>query len=65
MEAPSTGVTNANIRIVNRRLIVIKGNKDRLFRRPDITSVLLVISKLVKDIVVLIPAKITDIIKIS
>jgi hypothetical protein len=65
IDAAKTGVTNANMRIVNNKLIDIKGNSDLLFRNPDITKVLLVINKLVKDIVVLTPAKITEIIKIS
>lgn len=53
------------MRIVNKRLMLMNGNNDLLFLRPDITNVLRVISKFVKDIVVLTPAKITDIIKIS
>ena len=53
------------MRIVNKRLIVINGNKDLLLRKPDEIKVRLVISKFVKDIVVLTPAKITEIIKIS
>jgi hypothetical protein len=65
MDAASTGVISANIRIVKSKLIVINGNNDLLLRRPDIVNVRLVINKLVKDIVVLIPAKITDTIKIS
>jgi hypothetical protein len=65
IDAASTGVTNASIRIVSNKLIEINGSNDRLFRKPDITNVLLVINKFVNDIVVLIPAKITEIIKIS
>lgn len=65
IDAASTGVTNASIRIVNNKLIVINGNKDLRFLKPDITKVLLVINKFVNDIVVLTPAKITDIINIS
>jgi len=38
----------------------MNGNKIRLFFRPGIDKVLLVINKLVNDIVVLTPAKITD-----
>gem|GEM_PF-6086686 len=53
------------MRIVNSKLIVINGNNDLRLRKPDITSVRLVINKLVNDIVVLAPAKITDIIRIS
>jgi len=45
--------------------MVINGNNERLLRKPDIAKVRLVINKFVKDMVVLIPAKITDIIKIS
>jgi len=47
------------MRIVKRRLIVINGSNIRLFRNPGILNVRLVINKFVKDIVVLIPAKIT------
>jgi len=43
----------------------MKGNSALRLRNPDITKVRLVISKLVNDIVVLAPAKITEIIKIS
>jgi hypothetical protein len=57
--AANTGVTKANIRIVNNKLIVIKGNNILRFLRPGILKVRLVINKLVKDIVVLTPAKIT------
>ena len=59
MAAANTGVINASIRIVNNKLIVINGSKIRLLRNPGILKVLRVISKLVKDIVVLTPAKIT------
>ena len=65
IEAANTGVTKASIRIVNNKLIVINGNNERLFRSPDITKVLRVINKFVNDIVVLTPAKITEIIKTS
>jgi len=58
--APKTGVTKANIRIVKNNAIVIKGNKTRLFLRPGILKVLLVINKFVNETVVLTPAKITD-----
>jgi aromatic ring-opening dioxygenase LigB subunit len=58
--APKTGVTKANIRIVKNNAIVINGNKTRLFLKPGILKVLLVISKFVNEIVVLTPAKITD-----
>jgi hypothetical protein len=49
----------ANIRKVNKSAIVINGNKTLLFLRPGIAKVLLVINKLVKETVVLTPAKIT------
>jgi hypothetical protein len=45
--------------------IVEKGNNTLRFLIPGIANVLLVTSKLVKDTVVLTPAKITLIIKIS
>ena len=53
------------MRIASKRAIVIKGNKTRRFLNPGIPKVRRVISKLVKEIVVLIPAKITEIIAIS
>lgn len=65
IDAPKTGVTTASILIVNNKLIVIKGSKDRLFLKPGIAKVRLVIKRLVNDIVVLIPANITEVIKIS
>jgi len=40
--------------------MVINGNKTLLFLKPGILKVRLVINKLVKETVVLIPAKITD-----
>jgi len=49
----------ANILNVNNNEIVIKGNKTLLFLKPGIANVLLVINKLVKETVVLTPAKIT------
>jgi hypothetical protein len=63
--AASTGVINTSILIVNNKEIVIKGSKIRLFFRPGIDKVLLVINKFVKDIVVLTPAKITEVINKS
>jgi len=63
--APKTGVTNANILIVKKRAIVTNGNKTLLLRRPGIAKVLLVINKLVKPTVELIPAKITLVTSIS
>jgi len=56
IEAPNTGVTTANILIVSNRLIVTKGNIVLRLVNPGIDKVLLVISRLVNDIVVLIPA---------
>jgi len=52
-------VTKTNILSVNNREIVTNGIKILLFLKPGIASVLLVINKFVKEIVVLIPAKIT------
>jgi hypothetical protein len=49
----------ANIRNVNNIAIVIKGRRTLLFLKPGIAKVLLVINKLVNEIVVLTPAKIT------
>jgi len=57
--AAKTGVISASIRIVNNKLIVINGSNILRFRKPGMLNVRLVISKLVNDIVVLIPAKIT------
>ena len=65
MDAPRTGVTTANIRIVNNKLIVTKGNNALLFLKPGIAKVRLVIKRFVKEMVVLIPAKMTEVIKIS
>jgi len=65
IDAPKIGVTMANIRIVRKSAILIKGSSIRLFRNPGIPKVLLVISKLVKPTVELIPAKITLNISIS
>jgi hypothetical protein len=58
IDAPNTGVTTANILIVSNRLIVTKGNIVLLLVNPGMDKVLLVISRLVNDIVVLIPANI-------
>jgi hypothetical protein len=57
--APNTGVTIASIRKVSKIEIVIKGISTRLLRKPGATNVRLVINKLVKEIVVLIPASTT------
>jgi hypothetical protein len=46
--------------MVKKRAMVINGNKTLLFLKPGILNVLLVINKLVNDMVVLTPAKITD-----
>jgi len=59
MEAPKTGVITASILKVNNNDIVMKGNNIRLFLKPGIESVLLVINKFVNDIVELTPASIT------
>lgn len=65
MAAPSTGVMSASIRITKNKVIERKGIKTRLFRKPGADSVRRVISRLVNDIVVLTPDKITLIIAIS
>jgi hypothetical protein len=65
MAAAKTGVIRANIRIVNSKLIVMKGNNIRRLRNPGILNVRLVINRFVNDIVVLTPAKITLTIAIS
>jgi hypothetical protein len=65
MAAAKTGVIRANIRMVNKRLIVINGSKIRRLRNPGILKVRRVINKFVNEIVVLIPAKITLTIAIS
>jgi hypothetical protein len=65
MAAPKTGVTKASILIVKNKAIVTNGNKTRLFLRPGIANVLLVINKFVKPTVELIPAKITLVTKTS
>jgi hypothetical protein len=62
---PKTGVITAKARNIKRIEIEIKGKSIRLVRNPGIAKVLLVTSKLVTDIVVLIPAKITPNINIS
>ena len=57
MADPSTGVITASARNINKTVIVINGIRIRLFLKPGIVKVRLVTSRLVKDIVVLIPAK--------
>lgn len=57
--APKIGVTMARRRNVSNREIVMKGIRTLLFLRPGATRVLLVIKRLVKEIVVLIPANTT------
>lgn len=63
--AAKTGVINASKRRVISVDIVKNGNKTLLLRIPGIPKVRRVTSKLVKDIVLLIPAKTTAKIKIS
>ena len=46
-------------------VIVTNGNNTRLFRNPGIAKVRLVISRFVNETVVLIPAKMTEIINTS
>ena len=65
MAAPRTGVIIANIRKANKVPIVENGNNTLRFRIPGIANVLLVTNRLVNDTVVLTPANITLIIKIS
>ena len=65
MAAPKTGVTIANIRRANKVPIVENGNKTLRLRIPGIAKVRLVTNKLVNEIVLLTPAKITAKIKIS
>ena len=65
MAAPKTGVINANILMTKNSVIDKKGIKTRLLRKPGAESVRRVINKLVKDIVVLTPDKITLIIAMS
>jgi hypothetical protein len=65
MAAPKTGVIKANILIVRNKDVEINGNKILLYLNPGIDKVLLVINKLVKPIVVVIPEKITAKIIIS
>lgn len=57
--APKTGVIRANILIVKNREMERKGIKDFLFFKPGIDKVLLVIRRLVYEMVVEIPARIT------
>jgi hypothetical protein len=52
-------VTIASILKVNNNAIVINGIRIRLFRKPGDTNVRLVINRLVKEIVVLKPARMT------
>ena len=63
--APKTGVIRANIRITRKRVMLIKGIRTRLFLKPGIDKVRLVINKFVKDIVVLKPDNKTVIIATS
>jgi hypothetical protein len=63
--APKTGVIIASILNASKVPIVENGNSTLRFLIPGIAKVLLVTSKLVNDTVVLTPAKITLIIKIS
>lgn len=63
--AANTGVINANILIAKNKAILINGSKTFLFRNPGMDKVRLVINKFVKEMVVVIPAKITEIIAAS
>jgi hypothetical protein len=62
MAPPKTGVIKVNIRIVKNNVIVINGKSTRRFRKPEDDKTRRVINRLVNEIVVLIPAKITAII---
>jgi len=57
--AAKTGVIKTSIRKESKIAILTKGNSTLRFLNPGIAKVLLVISKLVKDMVELTPAKIT------
>jgi hypothetical protein len=63
--AAKTGVIRANIRIARNSAILINGRSTFRFLRPGIANVRLVINKLVKEIVVVTPANITEIIAAS
>jgi len=63
--APKTGVIIANILKAKSVPIVEKGSNTLLFLIPGIANVRLVTSKLVNETVVLTPANITLIIKMS
>ena len=63
--APRTGVIGTRRRKASNVVIVTNGNNTRLFRNPGIAKVRLVISRLVNETVVLIPAKMTEIINTS
>lgn len=65
MAAPNTGVIRASIRITRKRVIDRKGINTRRLRSPGADRVRRVISRLVKDIVVLTPERMTLIIAIS
>ena len=65
MAEPSTGVITANARSINKIAMLVKGIKTLRVRKPGIANVRRVTSKLVTEIVVLIPAKITARISMS
>ena len=65
MAAPRTGVIRASIRMTRKRVIERKGINTRRLRSPGADSVRRVMSRLVKDIVVLTPDRMTLIIAIS
>eukprot|EP01015_Nassula_variabilis_P002660 TRINITY_DN1154_c0_g1_i13.p1 TRINITY_DN1154_c0_g1~~TRINITY_DN1154_c0_g1_i13.p1 ORF type:complete len:278 (+),score=-17.42 TRINITY_DN1154_c0_g1_i13:2-835(+) len=63
--AAKTGVIKANIRIVKNKAMLMKGSRTLRQRRPGIAKVRLVIRRLVNDMVVVTPAKMTDTIAAS
>ena len=65
MAAPSTGVISASIRMTRKSVIDKNGIKTRRFLRPGADKVRRVISRLVKEIVVLTPESMTLIIAMS
>jgi hypothetical protein len=65
MAAARTGVINANIRIAKNKAILMNGKRTLRFLKPGMAKVRRVINRLVNEIVVVIPAKITEIIAAS
>jgi hypothetical protein len=65
MAAAKTGVIGTNRRSANSNPIDTNGNNTRLFFNPEVVKMRRVTNKFVNDIVVLIPATITDIKRMS